>query len=82
MAINAGKENIKKASIPPVNDDVAYIEIAVSSWVDVGPGKDWQMVSSSTNFSSLMLNNIKYTNSCFKLDVFWIFLYDSLALQM
>lgn len=31
MAINAGRENRKKASIPPVNDDVAYIEIAVSS---------------------------------------------------
>ena len=50
MAMKAGRENMKNAMNPPKNEAVAYIEIAVSSCVDVGPGKDWQMVSNSRNF--------------------------------
>lgn len=50
MAMNAGSENSMNATNPPRNDEVAYIEIAVRSWVDVGPGRDWQIVSNSTNF--------------------------------
>lgn len=50
MAMNAGSEKSMNATNPPRNDEVAYIEIAVRSWVDVGPGRDWQIVSNSTNF--------------------------------
>lgn len=53
--MNAGSENSMNATNPPRNDEVAYIEIAVRSWVDVGPGRDWQIVSNSTNFQSFML---------------------------
>lgn len=45
IAINAGSENIIKATNPPRKDEVAYIDIAVKSWVDVGPGNDWHIVS-------------------------------------
>jgi hypothetical protein len=40
IPINAGNENKRKARNPPQNEAVAYIEIAVSSCVEVGPGKD------------------------------------------
>lgn len=50
MAVNAGNENKMNATNPPMNDDVAYIEIAVRSWVEVGPGNDWHIVSNYTNF--------------------------------
>ena len=56
MAMKVGPEKSKNAASPPQNDLVAYIEIAVSSWVDVGPGNDWQMLISSKNFSSVMLS--------------------------
>lgn len=55
IPMNAGRENIKNAKNPPQNDAVAYIEIAVNNCVDVGPGNDWQIVRSSTNFYSLIL---------------------------
>lgn len=35
-----------KAMKPPMKDDVAYMEIAVRSWVEVGPGRDWHIVRS------------------------------------
>jgi len=55
MATKAGNENKINPATPPQNEAVAYIDIAVSIWVEVGPGMDWQIVSSSTNFSLFML---------------------------
>ena len=46
MAMNAGREKRTKAMKPPMKDDVAYMEIAVRSWVEVGPGRDWHIVRS------------------------------------
>lgn len=49
MTMKVGSENIRKAVNPPQNDVVAYIAMHMSSWVEVGPGIDWQMVMSSVN---------------------------------
>lgn len=46
MAMKAGREKRVKATTPPRKEEVAYMEIAVRSWVDVGPGRDWQIVRS------------------------------------
>lgn len=49
--IKVGSEKIIKANNPPNQENVEYIDKAIISWVDVGPGKDWQRVSSYVNFS-------------------------------
>ena len=44
--MKAGREKRVKAIKPPRKDEVEYMEIAVRSWVEVGPGRDWQIVRS------------------------------------
>ena len=51
MTIKVGSENMIKANNPPSHENVEYIDKAIISWVDVGPGKDWQRVSNYVNFS-------------------------------
>ncbi len=55
MAVKVGKENIMNDTIPPNKEAVEYIEVHINSWVEVGPGKDWQIVRSSVNRSLSML---------------------------
>jgi hypothetical protein len=38
--MKAGNEKRIKAASPPQKEAVAYIEMAVNSWVEVGPGID------------------------------------------
>lgn len=57
IPMKAGSENTRKAANPPQNEAVAYIEIAVNNWVDVGPGNDWQIVRSYTYFYYFMLRS-------------------------
>lgn len=79
MAINAGSEKSTKPIKPPIKDAVVYIEIAVNSWVEVGPGIDWHIVSSSTNLSSFILYYDDFTISFFKQSASGKFRYGSLV---
>lgn len=38
-----GNENMRKAKKPPQNEAVAYIDVAIKTCVEVGPGIDWQI---------------------------------------
>ena len=46
-----GDENMRKAINPPIQENVEYIDREITSWVDVGPGKDWQRVNNYINLS-------------------------------
>ena len=40
MIMKVGSENMIKANNPPIQEYVAYIDKAMTSCVDVGPGND------------------------------------------